>query len=159
MISGSLFHSVVSPCTTLFGASPGIFALLGAAFVKIKLHTKYKGKRRRGFNLLLSIVTFLVAASDIGFSIHAWRTCDKAAQNTDIFADVGGLVAGLAVGYIVLNKYQESVGQAEMKGTGKFTDITPEDVRCCNIDNFHEAYLRNPDLWKLFRGQSTLLFT
>ena len=175
VVSGSLVHSVVTPCTKLVGASPGIFALLGAAVVKIKRHNKYKGQRRRMFNLLLSVFTFAFAVINLGFSIHAWRICDKAVKNTPISAHVVGFIAGLAVGYIVLNKYQEPV-EPEGRGfytrirpSGRFTDITPEDVRCdvrCNIANFYEAYIRNlgPSLLrsisrKLFRGQSTLLFT
>ena len=159
VISGSLFHSVATPCTSLVGASGGIFALLGAATIKIKRHNKYQGEHRRMFNLLLSGATFVLAATDLGFSIYAWWTCDKSVAKTAISAHVGGFVAGLAVGYIVLNKYQESWGQNKMRKNGKYTDIQAEEVKCCNIANFCEAYICNADIRNLFKGQLRVKLT
>jgi len=152
VISGSLFHSVVSPCASLVGASGGIFALLGAAAVKIKRHGKYEGRCRRHCNLFLSLGTLVLALTDLGFSIYAWWNCDKDVAKTAISAHLGGFISGLAVGWIVLNKYQESWGQKMMRESGKYQDIRPQEVRCCNIKNFYSAYMHNPDVKSLFTG-------
>ena len=98
-------------------------------------------------NLLLSLFTIIFAVTDLGLSIYAWWICDND-NNTAMSAQVGGFVAGLAVGYIVLNKYrankyQESVGQEGLP-RGFYTRMR----RSCD-----------PVLRKLFTGQSTLLFT
>ena len=154
VISGSLFHSVVSPCASLVGASGGIFALLGAAAVKIKRHGKYEGGCRKTCNLFLSFGTLILALTDLGFSIYAWWNCETDVAKTAISAHFGGFISGLAVGWIVLNKYQESWGQEMMRRNGKYQDIRAQDVRCCNIGNFYSAYIHNPDVKSLFSGKN-----
>ena len=100
----------------------------------------------------MSAGTLILALSDLGFSIYAWYICDTNVKKTAISAHMGGFVSGLAVGYLVLNKYQESWGQQMMRNSKKYQDIRPEDTRCCNIGNFYTAYVHNPDLKKQFNG-------
>ena len=72
-------------------------------------------------------------------------------------AHLGGLISGLAVSYIVLNKFQQSVGQDVLRKTGEHTNITYDDIRCFNCKNFKTAYLYNPDLIKLLTGKKGLI--
>ena len=152
VVSGSLFHSVVSPCASLVGASGGIFALLGSGAIKLKRHRKYQGKCRQIVNLALSVGTLILALSDLGFSIYAWYNCDTNVKKTAISAHMGGFLSGLAVGYLVLNKFQESWGQQMMRKSGKYQDTRPKNTRCCNVGHFYSAYVHNPDLKSLFQG-------
>ena len=144
VISGSLFHSVVNPCSPMVGAQGGIYALfgknssdsiydinishsamnhysnityvtLGAGIIKLKRHKKYFGTKRKTFNLFLCIFILTLVVADLGNSIYFWVICDPSVKNTAISAHVGGLIGGLVTGFIVLNKFQESVGQQRMR--------------------------------------------
>lgn len=53
-------------------------------------------------------------------------------RSTAVSAHIGGIFAGLCVGYWVLNKFQESWGEKLYEESGNFTNISPEEIRCCN---------------------------
>ena len=150
VISGSLFHSVASPCEKLAGSSGGVFALLGAGVVKIKRQRKYKGWCRELCNLVPSLLTLILALHNLGSAFHDWWNCETNGAKTAISAHLGGFTSGLAVGWVVLNKYQESWRQEKTRGN--YQVIRPQDARCCNIGNFHSACIHNPDVKSLFTG-------
>ena len=53
-------------------------------------------------------------------------------RSTAVSAQIGGIFAGLCVGYWVLNKFQESWREKLYEESGNFTNISPEEIRCCN---------------------------
>jgi len=149
--SGALMHSVMDPVRSLCGASGGIYAIIGAAIMKSKRRKKYRGRLRRWFNNILSLLILILFASDITLAVKSYFECDPTVLGISVWAHVGGLISGLCVSYIVMNKFQEAVGQEVFRKTGKHTNITYQDVKCCNCFNFKTAYLFNPDVLKLLK--------
>ena len=65
--------------------------------------------------MYLGIVILLMVVWDLGYTAYMWAICNPKGINTAYWARVGGLISGLVTGFIVLNKFQESVGQQRMR--------------------------------------------
>ena len=111
----------------------------------MKRQRKYKGTCRKLCNLIPTFLFLLVALLnlvDFYNWIYNWWYCGTTVTKTAHSAHFGGFMSGLATGWIVLNKFQES-----MRRSGRYR---PEDVReCCKLCS---AYIRNPDVKSLFSG-------
>lgn len=158
VVSGSLLFSAVNNCDPLCGSSAGVYALFGAAIVKIKRQSKYRGFNRQLCNGFIILITTSFVAFDLGYALYTWVTCKEATASTAISAHASGLIAGLCVGYWVLNKFEESWGTAmmteadERRGV-KEQQLLEEQTYCWNCKNFKEAYLHNPDVVKLCKSK------
>ena len=120
--------------------------------MKIKRHNKYRGKPRRRCNSLLAVFIFVMTIFDLGSALYNYFSCSTSVSNTAISAHVGGLVSGLCVAYVVMNKYKESWGQEKMRKNEKYTETNENDIRYGNCYNFKNAYLCNPDFIKILKG-------
>ena len=76
---------------------------------------KFVCHKRKAFNYILWIFILSMVVSSIGNQIYSSAISDPTVKNTSIAVHVGGLIGGLATGFIVLNKFQESVGQQRMR--------------------------------------------
>ena len=79
-------------------------------------------------------------------------------MNVGLLAHIGGLFAGLAVSYWVLNKFKESWGQKKFRDTHIHQHVTESEIACCNNDNCSEAWLNNADCCKLIRDPCAWIF-
>ena len=81
-VAGNLLSLLYGPGLISFGASGGIFGLIGGAVT-----ADYARNRRVNFSLLIWVVFIFIYSSFGG--------------DVDLFAHLGGLFVGLVVGYIV----------------------------------------------------------
>ena len=137
-LGGTLYHGIFS-CHPLCGASGGIYALIGAYIIKIKHHLRYKGILRRACNLSIVIVMISLVIGDVTYTAIQWSKCRT---NVAMWAHLGGLLVGITLGYLILDKYQESwaIQYAAIHNHGKRNDILVKElkreIKCCNCNNF-----------------------
>ena len=142
-LGGTLYHGIFS-CHPLCGASGGIYALIGACIIKIKHHLRYKGILRRVCNLFIVIVMLSLVIGDVTFTAIQWSKCRT---NVALWAHLGGLLVGITLGYLILDKYQESwaIQYSEIQNHGERNDINElkQEIKCFNRNNFQTGECQN----------------
>ena len=155
-LGGSFYHGIFS-CHPLCGASGGIYALIGACIIKIKHHLRYKGILRRACNLGIVICMLSLVIGDVTITAIHWSKCRT---NVALWAHLGGLLVGITLGYLILDKYQESwaIQYAEINNDGERNDIKElkREIKCCNCNNFETGECHNCESTKNHRVTTKL---
>nr|CAH8827718.1 unnamed protein product [Trichobilharzia regenti] len=109
VITGSLAHSVSDPYVLLAGASGGCYALIGAhlATVIMNWNLMQEGWLKDPLNFVSSgvvrlILIILLGGGDTGLAIYARFTNPNQQTRVGFSAHLGGFVAGLLLGIVVL---------------------------------------------------------
>ncbi|KAM8871197.1 rhomboid-related protein 2 isoform 3-T3 [Spinachia spinachia] len=106
VLAGSLCSSIFDPLSALVGASGGVYALLGGYFMNAVVNFR-EMIPLLGIFRILAIVVFV--ATDFGFAIYRRFLSDDAGMKVSFVAHIGGVVAGMTVGYVFFSAYDQKL--------------------------------------------------
>ena len=76
----------------------------------------------------------------IGDVVNTAIQWSKCRTNVALWAHLGGLLVGITLGFLILDKYQESwaIQYAKIYNNGARNDIRvlKREIQCCNCNNF-----------------------
>ncbi|VDD94366.1 unnamed protein product [Enterobius vermicularis] len=101
VLAGSLLVSVVDPSAYLAGASGGVYALLAAHISELLVNWS-----EMEFAAIRALILIILIGSDLGVSIYQ-RYFEVEATTISYTAHIGGFLAGVLMGIIVLRNFRK----------------------------------------------------
>ena len=145
--SGSLFHSLFS-CHPLVGASGGIYGLFGFCLVKIK--NQQKSYTRSLCNYFIVVLVAVFVLFDFSYTGYHFWNCDT---NTSWWCHMGGFLAGLATGVLIIDKYQEAWSEEYYPAQRPRLPFNANNcwtgtVKSQGFKTDHQLTVRTPPFWR-----------
>ncbi|KAF7662259.1 hypothetical protein LDENG_00240250 [Lucifuga dentata] len=106
VLAGSLASSIFDPLSALVGASGGVYALIGGYFMNAVVNFREMIPLIGVFRILAIVI---IVGTDFGFAIYRRFIKDEAGLKVSFVAHIGGIVAGMTIGYVFFSNYNKKL--------------------------------------------------
>ncbi|XP_034029991.1 rhomboid-related protein 2 [Thalassophryne amazonica] len=106
VLAGSLASSIFDPLSALVGASGGVYALIGGYFMNAVVNFREMIPLLGIFRILVIVI---IVGTDFGFAIYRRFVEDEAGMKVSFVAHVGGVIAGMTIGYVFFSDYNKKL--------------------------------------------------